>query len=71
MKIIEAIQQLEQIMRKEGEDLELYMEIGENVSCKQCGETKYKMRDGWCKKISTINMHKQGISVLLSAGDEE
>ena len=54
MKIIEAIQQLEQIMRKEGEELELYMEIGENVSCKQCGETKYRMKDGWCLVIFSV-----------------
>lgn len=66
MKISEVIKKLETIKSEQG-DVGLYLEVGENTTCKECGEARHKMSGGMCKEVSTINIHKKGTSAWLIA----
>ena len=66
--ITDAIAVLEEIKKDHG-DIQLHMEIGEDVACDACGESKYVMYSGMCKQIGKINVGGLVCAYLLADKD--
>lgn len=66
MLISEAIKELEGFRKKHG-DRPIHLEIGEDVTCGECGCSKYESMTGMLKSIGHINIHEIGICVYLLA----
>ncbi len=65
MKVTEAIESLDKILKGNG-DLEVYLEVNEEVPCSECGESKSRTYDGFCRRISTINLSNKKCAWLLA-----
>ncbi|MHA1469707.1 MAG: hypothetical protein ACTSSP_04000 [Candidatus Asgardarchaeia archaeon] len=73
MKMItikEAIETLQQIQKKHGDDVKLHMEIGRDESCNSCGQSEYRCETGMCTHISVIDISSEGNCVYL-LGEED
>ena len=66
MKISEAIEALNKVLKDNG-DLKVYLDVSEEEPCPTCGESKSHTYDGFCHRITTINIHGEGKCAWLVA----
>lgn len=65
MQIAAVINELERIKKKHG-NIQVYLEIGEDDTCSECGEPKYVMWCGEVERVSATNINTK-LSALIKA----
>ncbi len=68
MRIKEAQKRLDKLFQKY-DDIELYMEIGKDKDCSNCGEPHYESVEGMCQSISEIKIDNATCAWLRAERD--